>query len=112
MSGKMRTRLTLQQKSGAPDGGGGLIVTWEDVAANPVVYAEMTPLSAGERKVAGQDEHATAFRFRIRHRQDITADMRLIDTARIYNILSIQDPEGRGRYLDIIAAARNTESID
>lgn len=106
MIGKLRDRLTIQRQVRTPDNSGGFAVNWENIPDDPVVFAEIAPLTFREeirfRQIATQASH----RITIRYRADIAADMRLIDGAKTYNIVSLLPLDSRLEYLVIIAETR------
>jgi SPP1 family predicted phage head-tail adaptor len=102
--GEMKTRLTLEAPSRSGDGGGGADIVWETVA---VVWAAVRPLSGDENfaldRVAGRLSHE----IRIRHRTDVTLEMRFRDASRVYDIRAAFDPDGRRQWLRCLAEERD-----
>ena len=102
--GTLSTRLVLEAPSRSADGGGGADVTWETVA---IVWAAMRPLGGGESftldRVAGRVSHEIT----LRHRADVTPEMRFRDGARVYDIRSAADPDGRRHWLRCVAEERD-----
>jgi len=108
MIGDLKYKVTLQQPVLTGDGGGGFTESWQNVASTPTVYADIAPLSGGERLRFHQQETFVTHRITLRYRGDLTNAMRLVRGERIYTILSITDRDGRGIWLDILAAETNT----
>lgn len=106
MIGNLRHLLLIQKEIRTPDGGGGFTVTWQDIATTPLVYAAITSLSGSEQLSQRQLATAVSCRIVIRHRDDITPDMRLTDGKKIYDIISVKDPDGALVYLEIIAEVK------
>lgn len=98
--GGMKEALTIQRPVLAQDGGGGFETSWEDVAE---VYARIEDLGGGEAPRHGQTVAENAYRLTLHHRADVTADMRLAGGGKIYEIVSLRDPDGRGATLEITA---------
>jgi SPP1 family predicted phage head-tail adaptor len=102
--GELRTRLTLESLSRTDDGGGGAELTWETVAE---VWAAVRPLSGEEGftldRVGGRLSHEIL----IRHRADVTLEMRFREAARVYDIRSAFDPDGRRHWLKCLAEERD-----
>src|SRR6266576_500549 len=98
-AGTLDQLLTLEQPS---ETGGDSAVTWTVVDS---VWAEM--LGLGGAEVSGIEATAD-YRFRLRFRSDINPRWRLglSVTARKFQIISVIDPEGRGR--EILVIARET----
>jgi len=94
--GQLRERLTLQAASRSGDGGGGSTVTWVDVAS---IWARVTPRGGGESvsldRTAGRVGHEVV----IRYRDDIVPAMRFVLGARVLDIKSACDVDGRRQWL-------------
>jgi SPP1 family predicted phage head-tail adaptor len=102
--GDLRTRMTLEAPSRAADGGGGAVVTWDEVA---VPWAKVTPRSGAESfeydRVAGKVSHEIV----IRHRSDVTPEMRFRLGARVFDIRAAFDPDGRRHWLRCLVEERD-----
>jgi len=98
--GELRERVTIQ-RPGPPvdDGGGGKTVFWTDLAT---VWAAVRPVSNAERYYAQQVEAMTTHEIFIRWRADIRNDMRIVHRAGVYDITSVQDLDGRRRFLKLM----------
>jgi len=103
MIGNLRARLTLQEPVRMPDTGGGFVTTFESVAANATVYAEIRQLSGAEQFRYSQLERNDLFRVILRWRGDVTTDMRLAGDGYLYSILSSCDRDGKKDWLEITA---------
>ncbi len=86
VAGKMRERVTFQQKSATRNALGEEVVTWTDVCT---VWAEAIPLRGREFYAANQTQQAVDVRFRIRARAGLTNDMRLLWKATPYDITGL-----------------------
>jgi SPP1 family predicted phage head-tail adaptor len=97
-SGSLNRLVTIQRKSGDKDGLGQSTPAWVDFA---LVWANVRMLS-GKEYMAGQVEVSKAIAsIRIRYREDITAEMRVIYRGAIYNIAAVL-PDAQGReYVDL-----------
>jgi SPP1 family predicted phage head-tail adaptor len=102
--GELRTRLVLEAPTRTDDGGGGADVAWETVAQ---VWAAVRPVSGNESfaldRVAGRLSHEIL----IRHRADVTLQMRFRDGAHVYDIRAAFDPDGRRQWLRCLAEERD-----
>lgn len=99
----LRHRLTIQEPVRTPDGGGGFTTVWQDIAAEPVVFAGVIQTSGGE---SFRDQQVTAgavYRITLRYRADITPAHRLVEGTTVYNITALRDPDGAGAWLEIAA---------
>lgn len=94
--GSLRTELSLQAVVTAPDGMGGSSESWQQVA---LVFARVDPLSADSRFGAGQTLEAVTHRIVLRHRQGIASGMRFVRQGRVFDIVTVHDPDESGRYL-------------
>jgi SPP1 family predicted phage head-tail adaptor len=94
----MRHMVTLEKPTEAVTSGEPS-VPWPVQAT---VWAQMEGLSGSDRTGIVSE---TSFRFRIRHRADITPRWRLglVGTVRKFQIFSLVDPDGRRREQIIIA---------
>lgn len=103
--GKLTERITLQSETRSADTGGGASVSWSTVAT---VFAQVTPLSGGERWAAGQQLGTQTYRFTIRARADLSTAQRLQWRGLSYNIQSYM-PHAHPRFHDIIATTGGAE---
>lgn len=94
--GKLRTQLTLQQPNLVPDGMGGHAETWATVAK---VHARVEPLAARSTFGADQLREALTHRITVRYRDDLRSGMRFANHDRIFEIMTVHDPDEGGRYL-------------
>ena len=109
MIADMKYRVTIQQPVLTSDGAGGFGVSWQNIASTPVVYAAITPLTAGDQMKYGQIEATTMHHIVMRYRTDITPGMALIDEEDVtYDIISVADQNGAKVYLALLAAVRSS----
>ncbi|HYD17048.1 MAG TPA: phage head closure protein [Patescibacteria group bacterium] len=98
--GQLNTKLSLEAPVLTPDGGGGFTVEWQEVTE---VWAVVTDLTGHELL---QDAQVTAHapcRILLHYRDDLTGRMRLSGSGRVYDIVSVRDPDGGKCWLEIIA---------
>jgi SPP1 family predicted phage head-tail adaptor len=93
-AGKLRKRMVLQLPS---ETSGDAVVSWTDVATVWGSREGLTTLNRGG--LTAEVEH----RLTIRHRDDVTPKMRLVDGDRAFGIVSAVDPTGRRKELTILA---------
>lgn len=98
--GEMRHRVTIEQKTrGASDGAGGVISeTWTTFAE---VWAKLEPQVGREIVAADQNVHRLTHRVTIRHREGVTAAMRIKYQGRTLGILGLRELLENGRWLEI-----------
>ena len=94
--GQLTARLDLEAPTEVPDGQGGVVVTWATVAS---LWAMIVPTSIERQEFASQNRAVVTHRITLRFRNDVTVAQRLRKGGRIFEILSIQDPDETGRYL-------------
>ena len=94
--GARRRRFVLEVPLDSPDGFGGILRSY---AAGPELWGAIQMVSAAERVRAGRAEQAVTHRVTLRHRDGVTAAMRLTAGLRRLAILSAGDPDGRRRDL-------------
>lgn len=88
-AGKLRHRITLQRRDVTQDAFGAPVDTWTDVAT---VYASIDPLKGSQLLAAQAFGNETKAKIIIRYRPGITADMRVVFGAKIYDIHEIINP--------------------
>ncbi len=107
-AGALDRRVTFQKKVSGTDSWGQPIDTWEDVAT---VWAWVkAPSGMGsltsEYMADSGEVSAAQYSVRIRYREDLTHDMRMLDAqGRLYDIRQVT-PDVAGReFTDIVVAA-------
>lgn len=101
-AGALRHRITIQQKTIGTDAFGGPTETWADVCT---VNASIEPLNGRELILAQSVNAETTERIRIRYRSGITAAMRIVFGARLFNITAPPiNPEERNRELILMVS--------
>jgi len=90
--GKLRHRITIQQRSSEQDGYGGQIDTWDDVAT---VWASVEPLTGRALFAAQELNSEVTIKITMRYRAGITYAMRVAYGTRTFDILAPIDPEER-----------------
>jgi SPP1 family predicted phage head-tail adaptor len=109
MIADMKYRVTIQHAVLTPDGAGGFSESWQNITAAPVVYAAITPATAGEQMKYGQIEATTTHHIVMRYRTDVAPGMILIDEDAVtYTIISVADQNGAKVYLEILAAVKSS----
>lgn len=103
-AGRMTQRITIQRRTPGEDAHGQSLTTWQDVAT---VWAEAIP-TRGREFVAGQAIEAASVmvRFRIRHRDGITADMRVLWRGLAHALVAPPvEPFGEREALELMCAS-------
>jgi len=99
--GKLRHRVTIQNKVTLLDGYGGVTSTWQDVAT---VWASVEPLNGRELYAAQQVKAELTHRIRIRYMSGIKPEMRIAFDNRTFEIEAIIDPEERHESLELLCS--------
>lgn len=94
--GAFRHELSLEAAALTPDGAGGHIESWSEVAT---LFARVEPVSATSRFGADQTLETVSHRITLRHREGIASGMRLRLRGRVFSILTVHDPDETRRYL-------------
>ncbi len=94
--GARRLRVELQEPGETADDIGGVTRTFEP---RVTLWARLQPGAGTERADAQRAESAATHQLTIRWRNDVTAAMRFVSGARVFNVLAVADPDGRRRDL-------------
>jgi len=94
--GRLRERVTIERPTRTPDGAGGATIGWSVLAT---VRAEVISFKGVSLVAAEREEAREPFRVVIRHRGDVTTEMRVVWRERRLDILSRHDPDGGRRWL-------------
>lgn len=94
--GELRTELALEACSTLPDGLGGFTEAWTETAT---LFARIEPVSATSVFGAGQTLESVTHRITLRRRDGVASGMRFARAGRVFDILTVHDPDESGRYL-------------
>ena len=89
-AGDLNRRITLQVRGSTRDSYGQQATTWTDWAT---CWARIEPMDGREVVAAKSVNAETSHLVTIRYRAGVTAAMRVIFGARIFNVLSVIEPE-------------------
>ncbi|MBO6719149.1 MAG: phage head closure protein [Rhizobiaceae bacterium] len=92
----LRHEVALESASLTPDGMGGQAENWAEVAT---LFARIEPVSADAGFGAGQTRESVTHRFTIRFRADVASGMRFTRGGRVFEIVTVHDPDETGRFL-------------
>lgn len=101
-AGALDRFIEIQRVVETQDDAGGLVHTWSRLMTT---WARVESVSAVEHFAADRDVGTRVRVFVIRHYSDITHKDRIVYEDRNYDILSLEDVEGRGRehFMRIVA---------
>lgn len=94
--GALRSELVLEVSSSVDDGAGGRIESWGEVAT---LFAHIEPVEARSVFGGGQTLETTTHRVTLRFHDGVESGMRLRKQDRVFDILTVHDPDETGRYL-------------
>lgn len=105
-AGTLRHRLTIQDQAKSRDGFGGEIINWTTWAT---VWGAVEPLSGRERFVQASDQqiYELTTRIRIRYREGLHTEMRVVWGVRVYNIRAVINRETRDREVYLMCEELN-----
>jgi SPP1 family predicted phage head-tail adaptor len=100
-AGKLRSLLTIQQRSTTQDNTTGDIVQpWTALYSN--LPAHEMPEDSREIWNGDRVESQPIFKFRIRYASGITPSMRAVIGSRVFTITSVRNTDGRNRELILV----------
>lgn len=94
--GQMTARLVLEAPVEAPDGQGGVTLSWEAVRS---LWARVEPVRALEGEEAGAATAVIGHRIWVWFAGDVAAGQRLRKGGRVFQVKLVRDPDETGRYL-------------
>lgn len=93
--GRFGTELVLERVDDVSDGMGGEVENWSAAAT---VFAHIEPVSAKSVFGAGQTLEAVTHLVTLRQDENVKSGMRFTRGERIFDILTVYDPDETGRY--------------
>jgi len=109
-AGRLRQRVTIQERTVSQDALGQVVETWSALAAN--VPADVRMAGGMERfsNAIDQTVATVTHRVRLRYRDDVTPLNRILHGSRVLDIQSAVDPDGRRRELVCFCVERVGEA--
>lgn len=95
---KLNKRVKVQSETNAPDGQGGHVKSWVDVAT---LWCGLEPKTAKEFLRAEGIANEVTHIARLRYRSDIEPDMRVNFGNRNFQILSVINPKESNHYIEL-----------
>jgi SPP1 family predicted phage head-tail adaptor len=96
--GSLRQRVTIQTITKTPDGLGGWVHSWGELAT---VWADLFPLSGREIYAQGQVLSPVTHKCIIRFRDDVTTKHRISYGGQAYNIRAALNLNARSEWLEL-----------
>ncbi len=97
-AGRLRSRVTIQQRTDTQNEIGELVPTWSTLSA---VWADVIHNSGLETIKAGASASVVKASIRIRYRADVKPSMRVVKGSDVYNIEAVLPDHGR-EYCDLV----------
>lgn len=94
--GRMTARLVLEAPVEAPDGQGGVRVSWEAVRS---LWARIEPIRVAAGEEAGAGTATVSHRIWVWFRDDMAAGQRMRKGSRVFQVKLVRDPDETGRFL-------------
>jgi SPP1 family predicted phage head-tail adaptor len=94
--GQLTARLDLESAIETPDGQGGVTLSH---AAESSLWARIEPLSAAREELGHVGRQVVTHRIWVRHSDAVDTRKRFRKGTRIFEIVTVQDPDESGRYL-------------
>lgn len=94
--GEMRAELALQESVRTDDELGGFSASWSEVG---LLFGKIEPVAAESVFAADQTLEQVTHRITMRWRGNVRSGMRLSKRERVFDILTVHDPDDTGRYL-------------
>lgn len=94
--GSLNQEVLLEKSSIFAGEAGELDESWSEIAS---LWVRIEPAGPGPRMLGEQQLPELSHRITLRHRADISSTMRFRKGARIFQILTLHDPDEMGRYL-------------
>jgi SPP1 family predicted phage head-tail adaptor len=99
LSHKLNRLVTVQYLEAGQDQAGQPVDTWAEFAT---VWASIEDLTGREFQAAQATQNGTSTRIRIRYREGIEAQMRVVQGAHVYDIQAVLDRDGRKTELQLM----------
>lgn len=103
MIGKMDQRITLQRATETPDGVGGTVRGWSNLAVNACPWAAVTAKAGRESMLEGRTAATYIVLFTIYNRHDLSELDRILWNGEAYNIRNLRREGSRKLHLVIEA---------
>lgn len=103
-AGKLRARITIQQRGTSQDGAGQPVISWTAFAT---VWANKIEQSGRQFLAAGAMQNEAKSVFTIRYFAGVIPSMRISYGGLFYDIVDVSDPDGRLREM-VIACTSGT----
>lgn len=98
-AGRLNTRVTLQRRTAGQDAAGQPIDGWADVATTWADFRVLQGLEAIRADATTATSRASC---RLRWRDDLAPDMRVLVGSQPWAIVSVQPDVGRRRFVDLV----------
>ena len=98
-AGTLNSYVRIEYRTGVQDEAGQLVDSWIELAS---MWANIKNRSGAEAIRADQESSTVRTSIRVRYREDITADMRVVHGSRVYEIKAVLPAEDDGDRVDLV----------
>ena len=98
-AGKLRTLITIEQRTNSPDGMGGVTTSWTEFCKS---WGRQIIRRADANTIADQIESVQYSRWEIRYIDGISPKMRIVVGSRVMEINAVYDPSQKRERLEIV----------
>lgn len=98
-AGDLREPISIIAEQRTEDDLGGQVVAW---ATQFDSWANVAPVRGAEKMEAQQVQSTQTYRITIRYRPNVTTAMRVNWSGKTMNILAVNNPDQRRKYLEMI----------
>lgn len=102
-AGDLDQRITFQSFTTTPNGMGGEVKAWANIASVPTVWAGVVAGSGGEGFEEGRTNATATTTFTIRNRSDVSEVNRIVWRGENYNVRQVKRMGSRALYAEIVA---------
>lgn len=97
-AGQLRDRVTIEQRGTTRDAAGQKVASWTTLAT---VWANVRHQSGAEAIRADSEVSIVKASIRVRFREDVTAGMRVVKGAAVFDIKAVL-PDGQRAFVDLV----------
>lgn len=98
-AGKLRTLITIEQRTNSPDGMGGVTTSWTEFCKS---WGRQIIKRADANTIADQIESVQYSRWEVRYIDGISPKMRIVVGSRVMEINAVYDPSQKRERLEIV----------
>ncbi len=97
--GKMKYKMTIEEKIVGSDAGGGTTEVWQAITSNPDIYVDIVEITVTEQAKFSQILRQVTHKIITRYSPEITTNRRLTDGVNNFQIKAIENIDANNRFL-------------